>query len=344
MRRALANVTILLAAGCGRVALEGPEPSPTEEPTAREKRPAIAVGPPVPRVIEPYRIRPLDVLEVSVLGEEDMTKKVVVGPDGRFSYFVATDVVAGDRTFAELRSAIRQVLKEYFIDPRVCVTGIDFTGNTVSILGQVRRPGTYVVGSETRLLDVIAMSGGTEAIGWSSAYAGQRQLPAEFADLDASFVLRDGKFLGVDFRALFSRDEAACARNNVLLRANDTIYIPSALSLENKIFVLGEVSRPCVVRYGKEITLLEAIAECGGFRVGARYRQALVVRGSLKNPKVIPVDLDAIRTGSTLDARLEAGDIVYVPKTALKRFNEIAGLILPGMNVLESADTIYLRH
>ena len=130
---------MLLAAGCGAVGLEELEPQPTEEPPPRQEPPAIAVGPPVPHVIEPYRIKPLDVLEVSLLGEEDMTKRVVVAPDGRLSYFVASDIVAGERTFAELRAAIRERLKEYFVDPQVCVTGREFAGNTVSILGQVRK-------------------------------------------------------------------------------------------------------------------------------------------------------------------------------------------------------------
>jgi len=169
-------------------------------------------------------------------------------------------------------------------------------------------------------------------------------VPLELADLEGAFVLRKGKFVEADFRALFSGDEVACARSNVLLRANDTIYVPSAASIANKVFVLGEVARPSVVRFSKEIRLLEAIAECGGLSVGARYRKALVVRGSLKTPEVAVVDLDAVRTGASPGMKLEPGDIVYVPKTALKSFDDIVSLILPGLNAVNTADTIYLRH
>ena len=339
-------MAVLLGAGCGAVATPEPGPPPQSEkpPEKKKERPSIVIGPPVPRVIEPYRIKPLDILEVSVLGENEMTKRTVVGPDGRLSYFVAHDVIASGRTFAEIRAVIREKLKEYFIDPQVSVIGMEFAGNTVSILGQVRRPGAFVIGSDTRLLDLIAMAGGIGVGGWYPSYAGTTQIPTEFADLDSAFVLRVGRFLDVDFRALLSGDEYLCARNNVILMANDTVYIPSAVSLENKVYVLGEVRNPRVIWYWKEITLLETIAECGGLPVGARYRSALVVRGSLKDPRVIKTDLDALRTGSARNFMLEPGDIVYVPKTALKNFNEIASLILPGIQAAEATDRIILRH
>ncbi len=344
MRRALVAFGILLSAGCGPAVFEEHVPPVVEETPHRGGPPPVAVGPPVPRVIEPYRIKPLDEIEVAVFGEEDMTRKIVVGPDGRLSYFLAEDIVAAGRTFAELRAAIREKLKEYFIAPQVCITGLEFAGNTVSILGQVRKPGTYVVGSTTRLLDLIAMAGGMGGNAWYPTVAGSAQMPMEFADLEGAFVLRKRRFLDVEFKPIFNGDEAACARNNILLLANDTVYIPSTASLDNKVFVLGEVSRPRVVRFGKTITLLEAVAEAGGLRMGARYRRALVVRGSLKDPAVSTFDLNAVRTGSAADTKLEPGDIVYVPKTALKSVNEIASLILPGLNAIDTADIIISRH
>ena len=68
------------------------------------------------------------------------------------------------------------------------------------------------------------------------------------------------------------------------------------------------------------------------------------MRGSLKSPKVSAADLDAVRTGSSPDVKLKPGDIVYVPKTALKSFSEIVNLILPGLSAIDTADTVILRH
>jgi polysaccharide export outer membrane protein len=282
----------------------------------------------------PYRIRTGDVLTISILGEPEMTRTLPVGPDGRISYYVAHDVVAAGRTFSELRAELRERMLVHFKDPAVSVTGQEYTGNTVTLLGQLRSPGQYVVRADTRLLDVVAMAGG---IARSPYTLGTFNNVLELADLSRAFLLREDRFVDVDFEALFSDDQSSVVRNNVYVRAGDQIYIPSAVTLENKVFVLGEVASPRVVRYQRDISLMEAVAEAGGVTPAAWERRCFVVRGSLRSPTVLPVNIRHVATGAAPDVRLRSGDIVYLPKTALGKASEVTRQILPFFQTVNEA-------
>ncbi len=286
---------------------------------------------------EPYQIRTGDVLTISVFGEPEMTQTFPVGPDGRISYYVANDITAAGLTFKELREEITEGLLEHFKDPRVSVVGNAYKGNTVYILGQVRRPGEYIIRSDTRLLDVVAMAGGIARS--VRSYAGRADV-IELADLSRAFLLRASAFVAVDFQALFSDSERKVAASNVPVRAGDRIYIPSASAQERKVLVLGEVTRPMVVRYQRSISLLEALAEAGDVKKTARDRNAFVVRGSLISPVVYRINIRSVSTGLAKNVILESGDIVYVPKTALAKASEIADQIYPLLRDVETADFI----
>jgi polysaccharide export outer membrane protein len=336
-------VPLVLLAGCGRRAAVELGPGPlgpaldgvVASKEAREPEPERLA--PEPPSLGPYRIRTGDVLTISVLGEPDMTQTVPVGPDGRISYYAAHDMVAAGKTFEELRRGLRESLLPFFKDPEVSVVGKEFTGNTVTILGQVTRPGQYVVRSDTRLLDVVAMAGG---IARTAYWSGPFQSTVELADLASSFLLRGDRFVDVDFKALFAGTSPAVARNNVHVRAGDSIYIPSAATLDNRVFVLGEVANPRVVRYQRDMSFLEAVAEAGGVTAGAWERRAFVVRGSLTSPEIVPINLRAAATGAVPNVALRSGDIVYVPKSVLGKTEEIARQLLPLLQGVNSAEDV----
>jgi polysaccharide export outer membrane protein len=327
-----------ILAGCGEVADQmdlGPgidlgQPL-AAEPESKDPADAAPEILPLPPRHGPYRIRTGDVLTIAVLGEPEMTRTMPVGPDGRLSYYVAHSVVAAGRTFEELRAELTERLRVHFKNPQVTVSGHEYKGNTAAVLGYVGRPGQYVVRSDTRLLDLIAMAGGVSPSRQRFGdFAG-----LELADLRRAYLLRGEDFVNVKFDRLFSDDGDDVARNNVPILAGDRVYIPSSSALENKVVVLGEVARPRVFRFQRDVSLLEAIAEAGGIKSSARERRAFVVRGSLKNPEVYPIDVRRAATGLIKDMQLRSGDIVYVPKSVLGKLEEVTRQVLP---LLQSVD------
>jgi len=323
--------SLLLLAGCGKVAEElplGPGAlfvEPESRPEASEGAgPAHLTPLPAP-VAGRYRIRTGDVLTISVIGEPEMTRSLPVGPDGRISYYLANDIMAAGRTFEELRVGLEEALRPHFKSPVVTVTGKEFKGNTVSILGMVGKPGQHVIRSDTRLLDALAIAGGVVNAGRWAGGTWSHDLP----DLRRAFLMRGDRFVDVDFTELLSDSERLVARNNVYLRAGDRIYVPSTSSSENRVMVLGEVKTPKVVRFQHDVSLMEVLAEAGGIRASAWERRSFVVRGSLRRPTVIPVNLREVKVGKAPDVALRSGDIVFVPKSALGKIEEVTRQVLP---------------
>ncbi len=337
--------------GCGKkksqnVRLDEPVDVLVENGSGKLYKPGLAfrdrdIGPEPPRIAEVYRIRTGDNLEVGVWGEKEMTKKITVGPDGRISYFLATEVLASGRTLKELKANLRQRLKKHYKDPEVFISLTNSAGNFVSVTGVVKHPGLYKINNETRLVDVIAKAGG---IPLGSNQFGQGI--AEIVDMSQAFILRGHKFLDVDFEKLFGRKKAPAreiAHNNVLLQPNDRIYLPSAINLSNKVFVVGAVRRPRMIRYSKEITFLEALIRAGDVPAQAWERKSFIVRGRMNNPKIIPVNSRLVRIGRIADIKLRAGDVIFVPKTPLAKTVEVVrqlDTIFGGLITAEDASKV----
>ena len=160
-----------------------------------------------------YRIAPNDVLSVVVWKEKDLTGDVVVRPDGKISIPLLNDVVAAGLTAEQLAQKIAAEARRFFKDPVPAVTVVlkEVNNNKAFIMGQVARPGPYVLSNDTTVLQLIAMAGGF----------------AEFADTRHVLVMRGE---GPDQRTWeFNYDDFVKRRNlaqNVVLKPGDTVIVP----------------------------------------------------------------------------------------------------------------------
>lgn len=107
--------------------------------------------------------------------------------------------------------------------------------------------------------------------------------------------------------------------------------------VNNRVLVLGEVRFPGVYGLSRETTALDAIALSGGHMISALLWNVKIVRGNLaQNPTIINLNLERVLKQGDLSQNiaLQPGDIVFVPKTFVWRFNELLGQINPAMNTL----------
>ena len=72
-------------------------------------------------VTDQYIIGPEDTLEVSVWRTPELSREIVVRPDGRISLPLIGEVMAVGSTTAELRDEITEKLKVYKENPRVAI-------------------------------------------------------------------------------------------------------------------------------------------------------------------------------------------------------------------------------
>jgi protein involved in polysaccharide export with SLBB domain len=130
----------LLLAGAGRAAAQSAaRPAPQQEVT----------------------LQPGDVVRVEIWREKDLSGEFQVDPDG-----IATLPLLGDTpvTGVPMRDLRRALIEKYGVhlrNPSISVTPL----RRISVLGEVNKPGVYLVDPTTTLAEAVAASGGANASG-----------------------------------------------------------------------------------------------------------------------------------------------------------------------------------
>lgn len=158
-----------------------------------------------------YHIRPGDMLQISVWKEDYLQRDVLVRPDGGISFPLAGDVIAADRTVIQIRDALASQLSRYIPDPVVTVAVKEIRGNMIYVLGQVKRPGPFVMNPRVDIMQALAMAGGA----------------TPFAALNDIKILRrtGGNQEVIDFR-YSDVERGRRLEQNILLQGGDIIVVP----------------------------------------------------------------------------------------------------------------------
>lgn len=161
---------------------------------------------------EDYVIGTEDVLSISVWKEEELSvKELVVRPDGKISLPLVNDIQASGMTPKQLQEKIAGKLKEFVAAPNVTVTVIKILSHTVSVVGQVSKPGLYTLGSPTTVLDILARVEGL----------------SEFAKMKNIMILRNEN--GKTLQLSFNYKDVIRGKNlqqNILLKNGDKVIVP----------------------------------------------------------------------------------------------------------------------
>lgn len=107
--------------------------------------------------------------------------------------------------------------------------------------------------------------------------------------------------------------------------ANPGITVIVRSFSSQRIYVDGEVVKPGMVNLVGPMTVLQSIAEAGGFKDTAKTSQVLIIRKTEQSkPLAIAVNLDDVRKAAdgSQDILLAPFDIVYVPKSAVANVNQ----------------------
>ena len=296
-----------------------------------------------------YRIAARDILRITVWDHPELTSPAgvsinsassgnAVRKDGTIFYpYVGVLQVAG-KTVEEVRQALSTGLSSYIENPQLDVTVSAYRSQLVYVTGQVKTSGFLAITDQPlTVIDAIAQSGGYTAE----------------ADIQHATLTRDGESYAID---LFSLYERGFSQLNVLLKAGDVLNVPN--NQLNKVFVLGEVSKPSTLFVNNgQLTLAEAISDTNGFGVDSNPGQVYVIRGKrsqerdLNSPdryqqvaRLEIYHLDATSPDALFVAdqfRLQPRDVVYVSPTELSRFSRVFSQVASIINT--SAQTVILQ-
>lgn len=107
-----------------------------------------------------YLLGPGDVLEISVWKDPELTKQVVVPPDGIISFPLIDNINVKNLTVANLRQFIAQKLSEFIPDATVSVMLLQVNSLKAYVIGKVNSPGEFDISLETNVMQILAKAGG----------------------------------------------------------------------------------------------------------------------------------------------------------------------------------------
>lgn len=139
---------VLLAAACPR-----PDNPASLPPPASDRSQALGPG---------------DVLEIRVRDQEDLTGRYQVGDDGKIRFpWIGTVIVRG-RTQQQIARDIEVRLADGWLrQPQVAVLVAERQNREVSVLGQVKEPGSYPYKERLTLVQAISLAGGLNPLAQS---------------------------------------------------------------------------------------------------------------------------------------------------------------------------------
>lgn len=165
-----------------------------------------------PDSITPTRIEPGDVLEIVVLGEEDLSRTLMVMHNGLISFPLVGDVHVANLTTEEAAEVLIEKLKKYFTQPAVSVILKSPTTPHVSVFGEVLKPGAVEYQRGLKVTDYVALAGGV------THRANQRRVKV------VRFVEGQPVVQTVNLASLIKKGRQ---QNNFVLKSGDWIFVPS---------------------------------------------------------------------------------------------------------------------
>jgi polysaccharide export outer membrane protein len=152
-----------------------------------------------------YRIRSGDKLFISVWKEEGLEQTVIVRPDGGFTFPLAGELNANNKTIAAVTEELRTRLVRFIPEALVTVDVAELRGARVYIIGQVQMPGEFIMNPVLDVIQALSMAGGLTAFASPNGIrilrrgtGGQTAIPFDYSavirgrDLEQNIMLEDG--------------------------------------------------------------------------------------------------------------------------------------------------------
>ncbi len=343
-----------LAAGCAAPGMKMPAPGPATEASLPAVE-LVAITPAVlaaqqaarPDVVaavkdllatpQPYTLGPGDILSITVFDYPQMdlagakatlllggaepgvvTDGYSVASDGTIQFAFAGAVKVAGLTPADARAALVKQLSKYIKDPQVILRVQAYRSQRVYVDGAVQQGGAKPIDDlPMTLAEALSRAGGIAPLGDASQVTitrGTKQYVANLPRLSAQGV----------------------APTRLLLANGDLVRV--APRADNKVFVMGEVTKPAAVELRDgNLSLNEALGEAGGMnQLSANAGEVYVVRGAGQagtTPQVFHLNAkNPVALAYAEAFPLQPKDVVFVDTGSTVRFSRVANLILPAVS------------
>jgi protein involved in polysaccharide export with SLBB domain len=205
-----------------------------------------------------YRVGSGDVLQLNVLENPSLDRKLTVQSDGSVFIPQVGEVSVSGLTIGEIEALIRQRLRLF--DPsieEIKVQVVEYNALRIYILGAVANPGPYTFTSTPTFWDLIRAAGGA----LDNAYLAQTKLVRQVNGTSRSQI--------VDLSGLLTGEMTT----DVVLKSGDTVIIPTAgatvtagAMVEGGVQILGAVGNQMVVPLDGPTRLVTCLMMAGAIQ------------------------------------------------------------------------------
>ena len=243
-----------------------------------------------------------DLIEVTVFGVPDLSTRTRISGSGDIYLPLVDYVHVADLTTDEAQLLIQKRLEDggFVRNPHVSIFVNDSASQSITVLGEVNRPGAYPAIGERRLYDILSAAGGLNDRAGRAVtieHRGDTDHPDQRVELQLSSNLADD------------------TKNNVDIYPGDTIIVSRA----GVVYVVGDVGHPSGFRIeDNNLSVLKALALAGGSTHTSALNKSRILRQTANGVQEIPVDLKKVLYAKAPDMAMERGDILFVPGSAFK--------------------------
>ena len=253
-----------------------------------------------------YRIGFQDTLDIQVFNHPNLNRRSQVNPDGTINLFrLNAPIVAVCKTELELASDIAKAYeKDYLRNPEVSVTAVERKSQVVTVIGAVKKPGSFYIDKRIQLLPLLGFAEGPDI-----EHVGTRLI-----------VFRPGSTSNCKLNPETSADKTqlfAFALKDVeegkatfWMEPGDVVSVQTS----DKVYVYGNVNKQGIVDMKEPLTLTQALAAAGGLKSATQMDNIRVVRqkaGTTDHVETV-YNFKEIAKGKAPDPFLEPNDIVAV--------------------------------
>ena len=157
---------------------------------------------------KPYVIGPLDVLQIKVWNNANLSGMVAVDSDGTISMPLIGEIRADGSTPKQLKEKISERLRDFFNNnPDVDVTVAKVNSKRYFVYGGVGRQGEVALVEETTIMDALANAGGFK----------------EFANKKKIYLMRGPQQFNFNYNEV---SKGKNLKQNIVIENGDRIYVP----------------------------------------------------------------------------------------------------------------------
>ncbi len=273
-----------------------------------------------------YTLGAGDEIIVQVRGMNNNDFRSTISPHGTISFEENIDsIFVLGKTLSQAEEHIQNIYNNYYKNTSIGVELARFRNFTVSIVGEVNQPGSYLVTGLNRLLDLLSLCGGITEKGSLRNIKLKRVHYSNPEIDDSTEVVKNIEDIKIDlYDILLEGNE----EENIRVQSGDRIIVPP---VAKTVSVYGEVKRPAKYEFNDTLTMQEVVDLCGGFTSHA-FLSRIQIKRIDESGFLQTIECD-LTNESNQSFEIKDGDIIHVYSNleVLRGFVTISGNVwYPG--------------